>query len=614
MKDTAHMLRRLARWCESRVDDLQGTPSEQLRSLADWLDDDAVEAEVQAHTGEGELEVLMKVLTLLSHPQPEHQRQGVDILVSLRSEPLWRALMAGARVSEAGVAHELFSLSPGIVQALLSAPRLDEPPLRRLRLYEHYPLDFHGLAQLSGLEELHLQTGWGAEPNLAGLDALPQLRTLKITGSPSVELVSALGKVPLGRLVSLAISNPERIVGITPEVALGALTRTPSLRRVHVKGLPLDFQGMEETPTFELSVEVEASNLGRVLPTDALRADGVIRLSAVTVYGRGTSEVDVSLLEGVEVERFDAGGLKLVGLLALASQRPPIFTGVGSTDLDAVGLDHALLADPDALWRFLRSLADDDRPVHAQLIANGYDEDAPPNPNTLQRQSKRLRGTCWVVTQHFYDYETYQEHLRGIEHLPETVTDLTLIVWARIQSLEPLLHLKNLQTLRLVGFYKLTPEAMAVLAELPALRRIVCHLCGIKSKKKQAAVRSALPGVELVVGPSSTRSREWNNGREYTPWGLGAFLGGDVLGPDLLEALLQLDAAPHPYSHKEARPAAILALLEALVSATVPVLAYILDVRRSDQDTLVAEALASLQEQGLVQVSEDTGVELWRLA
>ena len=37
-------------------------------------------------------------------------------------------------------------------------------------------------------------------------------------------------------------------------------------------------------------------------------------------------------------------------------------------------------------------------------------------------------------------------------------------------------------------------------------------------------------------------------------------------------------------------------------------------MRRSDQDTLVAEALASLQEQGLVQVSEDTGVELWRLA
>ena len=440
MNLTARMLRQLAAWCESQSWQAEGTWRDQLSALLPRLDDAQAELAHLPDSWDASLQTLSRVLSLLHHPDLLHQGQGLELIWVSESQPLWDALMAGARLDgEEGVGHAHFQTSRGLTQALLSNPHYDYTTLRSLTLRPPHPLDFRGMQVLGALETLHIELEeWSAHPpSLDHIERLP-VTTLQISG-PCDKIVrerewlsALLVRLPAMsalRTLELIVRDAHRQL---PTLPLREICAAPELECLRLQNTALDYAGVAGPLPFALNIGVDdVRKLPDVLPPPDHHDRAALTIHAVSVGWQGRGHpVDLTLLHGLAVERLDAGNRELTGLASMAGQSLPLLSNVGKTDLDALGLEPEMLGDPEALSRFLQALAGDERPTLARLIpqAHHWDYSGEPTggPDTLKPGYRSLARPRWVVAQALDKHLPPETTLRGLEHLPMAVRELTL--------------------------------------------------------------------------------------------------------------------------------------------------------------------------------------------
>jgi hypothetical protein len=249
---------------------------------------------------------------LLLHCNPDVQRKGLELLAAAQSPHLWRALMSGAQVTTTVETHLGLRVTPGWIQAVLRCPIVAAP--RALTLHGPYPLDFYELSALKQVEALRIKLYLGTYPTilLDGLHTLPRLQSLEIDGhgiefTRCPTIFHQLETLQLGALRSLRLRvHAEEGRWPLPTLSVASLIRMPTLRRVVLENVKLQYTGMTAPPPFALTLRASTNHmLAAMLPSEAERAQGMNSLASVTI-AQGGEPIDGRLLRGLRVRRTTA--------------------------------------------------------------------------------------------------------------------------------------------------------------------------------------------------------------------------------------------------------------------------------------------------------------------
>jgi Leucine-rich repeat (LRR) protein len=167
-------------------------------------------------------EQVTKIRELLTHEDPGHQQQGLELAKDLGD---WSPVLAGCGIGEdGGVAVSFGELNSTILELMLTAPGFDASTVTTLDLSRCQSLQnvdgLTGLASLTALTSLVIY-GCSSLTDLTGLSGLAALTSLELRDCTSLTDLSGLAS--LTALEHLTISGCRSLRDLGPLARLGEL-------------------------------------------------------------------------------------------------------------------------------------------------------------------------------------------------------------------------------------------------------------------------------------------------------------------------------------------------------------------------------------------------------